>query len=148
MGIKDIRKRLKQLGEMTLLVGWDENNRYNDRTPVASVAVTHEYGAPAANIPPRPFMRPAIDANGDRWNEDIQAGVRRVLNGKIKPKPMLLAVGHTIKADIQKAISEVRNPPLAESTKKARDRKGRSHQPLHDTGTMIATCHPVVLEDE
>lgn len=148
MSIKDVHKNLKKLAGMSLFVGWNEGNKYKNGVPVASVAVTHEYGAPGANIPPRPFIRPATDAHWDDWNSSLEKGVRRVMNGKIKPKDMLIAVGHVIRADIQQAISEVRDPPLAESTKRARDRKGRSYQPLNDTGLMIASVHPVVLEGE
>ena len=148
MSLSDIRKNLKKLQGMELLVGWDENNHYDDKTPVAAVARVHEYGAPAANIPARSFIRPTFDAKKDELDNLLAKGVKRVADGKINPKEMLLAVGHVIKADIQQAISAVREPPLAESTIRHRDAKGRSHQPLHDTGLMIASCHPVVLEGE
>ena len=143
---KDAEKRLRELEGLTLDVGWNEGNRYDDNTPVAAIAEIHEYGAPAAGIPPRPFIRPAIINHGGEWGKNISKGCKAVMNGRVSPKDMLLAVGSVISADIQTAIRDVKTPELAERTKRSRDRKKRAYDPLNDSGYMIATVNAQVNE--
>ena len=45
---------------MVAQVGFPSGINYEDGTNVAYVATIQEFGAPEANIPPRPFMRPTV----------------------------------------------------------------------------------------
>ena len=51
----------------TLRVGFLENAKYPDGTPVAMVAAIQDYGAPGAGIPPRPFFRNMIADKQREW---------------------------------------------------------------------------------
>ena len=65
---KDVFRRLKNIQNATLQIGWFDA-RYEDGTPVSTVAMIQEFGAPEKNIPPRPFMRPAKMEHAQEWKE-------------------------------------------------------------------------------
>ena len=69
-----LRKRLSEIARgldkaAKVRIGFLENATYPDGKPVAMIAAIQEFGAPARNIPPRPFFRQMIAAksrNGRR----------------------------------------------------------------------------------
>lgn len=148
-GLKAIEKRLEGFVNREAKVGWFESARYNEDgqdISVAEVVVIQEYGAPGANIPPRPTIGPTIAEQGQKWSDNIAKGARAVIAGKATADQVLEIVGAQAAGDIRQTISEVRNPPLAESTLAQRARDGYTDQPLNRTGYMIATCTNVVGE--
>lgn len=144
----ELAKRLEAFQGRVAKVGWFETARYPEGEQVASVALIQEFGAPGANIPARPFIRPTISAEGDKWKENITKGVQAVVRGAVTADQVLEIVGQQAAGDIRKTISEVRTPPLADSTIAQRMREGRTDQPLNRTGLMIATCTSVVGDAE
>ena len=54
---KNLEVNLAQLGNSEAKVGWFENAKYSDGTPVAYIASIQEFGYPEGNIPPRLGMR-------------------------------------------------------------------------------------------
>lgn len=80
--------------------------------------------------------------------ENITKGVQAVVRGAVTADQVLEIVGQQAAGDIRKTISEVRTPPLADSTIAQRMREGRTDQPLNRTGLMIATCTSVVGDAE
>lgn len=138
-------QRADELQSKVAKVGWFEGTRYtDDGMSVAEVAVIQEFGAPAAHIPPRPFMNPTIEQNKELWADNLAKGARAVLAGKITEEQVLDQVGGQAAGQIRKTISEVREPELAESTLAQRRRDGFTDQPLNRTGYMIATCTHIV----
>ncbi len=148
MSLADYAERADGFEGIEAKVGWFESAKYPDGTPVATVAMIHEFGAPGANIPARPFMRPTIADKGPEWNENIAKGIRAVLAGRTTADNVLTQVGMQAAGHIRQAISQVRSPALAASTIAQRERNGRTDQPLHDTGLMIATLTSIVGEVE
>ena len=154
---KRLKEALKHLEGKVGKVGWFEGARYNDAkaTPVAYVATIHEYGSPKNNIPPRPFIRPAISKHEHEWAKIAEAGSKAVLAGHTDIGTVMEAIGQKAKAHIQKEITLVYSPALAEKTILARIRKnstlskkkgrlsersiGLITKPLIDTGHMLAT---------
>ena len=62
-----LRKRLSEIARgldkaAKVRIGFLENATYPDGKPVAMIAAIQEFGAPARNIPPRPFFRQMIAA--------------------------------------------------------------------------------------
>ena len=55
-------EKLKKIKDARVRVGWFEESKYDDNTPVANVAFWQEYGT-KRGIPERPFMRPAAFKN-------------------------------------------------------------------------------------
>lgn len=97
----------------TLRVGFLENATYPDGTPVAMVGAIHEYGAPAAGIPPRSYFRPMIRAKSGDWPNAIAANLKAT---KYDTKQTLGRVGMGIKGQLQDAIRTVVGPPLKPAT--------------------------------
>ena len=143
-----IRKMLADLEKKEVRVGFFENSKYPDGTPIAYVAAIQEFGY--GPIPPRPFMRPAEEANKAKWLKGIAAGVRGVIAGQVTLDHALEQVGMVAAGDVRKAIKAVTAPPLAESTVRARQRrkKGRkavSRKPLVETGQMLQAVNSAVV---
>jgi len=137
-----------------LRVGWFPSARYDDEknTPVASVAAQNEYGNPNKNIPARPFIRPAIAADSQKWQATGRRGFKSVLAGQSTVTQVLENIGEQIVGDIQYSISRVYEPALSKRTvdeRLARRNATRSRvnktqarsitKPLIDTGHMQAT---------
>ena len=57
----------KEFENMVAQVGIPSGIQYEDGTDVAFVAAIHEFGAPAANIPARPFIMPTVAEQKDQW---------------------------------------------------------------------------------
>lgn len=109
--LADIGRKLKRGG--TLKVGFFENARYPDGTSVAMVAAIQEYGAPAASIPPRPFLRPVIKDHEHEWPGVILQQLKAQDGDVIKA---LSALGEVIVHEIQQSIIDVTAPPLSPIT--------------------------------
>ena len=136
---KDVFRRLKNIQNATLQIGWFDA-KYEDGTPVSTVAMIQEFGAPEKNIPPRPFMRPAKMEHAQEWKELFQKGAKAIHNGRKTEEDVLNELGDQIIAYIRSAIMDVHFPPLKEQTLKARRRKGNySDKPLRDTKKMFDT---------
>lgn len=139
-------------------VGVIENQHYDEDTPVAYIAAIHEYGSPSNKIPPRPFFRPTISKKSKAW---ASLGSDLLRKG-ISTDNALKLIGEAAAGDIVETISELDSPPLALSTKIARNRRahaptksGRkrrpksvSIKPLVDTGLLIRSISSTVLDGE
>uniref|UniRef100_A0A6H1ZN28 Tail protein n=2 Tax=viral metagenome TaxID=1070528 RepID=A0A6H1ZN28_9ZZZZ len=90
---------------------------------VAQIASFHEFGT--ARIPARPFFRPTIDGNRAKYADIIRKVTGKLLDGKMKLAQGLTLIGMQVQADVRQAIVDLKDPPLAESTLKAKARKAR-----------------------
>jgi len=146
---------LKTLTPGAVKIGWFPSARYDDeeKTPVAAVAAQNEYGNPSKRVPPRPFIRPAIALNENKWKDIGRRGLKAVLAKKSTTTAVLQLLGITAVGDIQASISRVYSPPLKKSTIDARLERQKATggrrltknqaigitKPLVDTGEMRAT---------
>lgn len=134
-GGEKLAQKMRELAEKvakpaTLRVGFLENARYPDGTPVAMIAAINEYGAPSRGQPPRPFFRNMIHEKQGEWPEAIANLVRA--NDMDAEKALDLA-GAAIAGQLRQSITDLTEPPLAPSTIK---RKGFD-KPLIDTVHML-----------
>jgi hypothetical protein len=154
-------------------VGWLGGTRYPDDPAsgkqgpdVAYIATIQEYGYPAGGIPPRPFVRPSIAKNIEKWRAIALKYSKRVLENNGSVADVFEAVGASAQGDIDKAIVQLVEPPLSPVTIAARLRRrkvgnaevlahkvvnklpltdkeqksfGLLDKPLIDTGLMLAT---------
>lgn len=140
-----LKKTIEDVNRSALRVGWGEKQQYPDGTNVAMIAAQNEFGNPAKNIPPRPFMRPAISEQGDNWKKQLMGGMKMVFSDKLTVSNVFEAVAILVKSDIQKAIASVSAPALSKATIKARLRGKKvgnaktATKPLVDTGYMMAS---------
>lgn len=143
---------IKKIKDARVRVGWFEESKYDDNTPVANVAFWQEYGT-KRGIPERPFMRPAAFKNEKNWTQLAKQEIAKCVDSG---KPLTVAMeklGLVVQGDVQAAIIAVTDPPLKESTIKARLRRKRVKKitasltkPLIDTGTMLASVQHKVEE--
>lgn len=97
---------------------------------MALVATVQEFGSPARNIPPRPFLSTAFDANEKKYDGMLQRAVSRSLErgARIAFAP----IGREIRNDIIESIIDWSDPPNAASTQAS---KGFNN-PLVHTGEL------------
>jgi len=146
-GLSELIKQVEALGKLKAEVGWQDTARYENGTPVALVAQTQEFGSPKRRIPPRPMVRPTILAQKKVWSDSMGLGVKAVAQGTRSPLQVMQAIGELAAGDVRMTITQINSPPLAESTKAGRVRRGlEPAKPLQATGLMLATCTSIVKE--
>lgn len=131
--LDDIARRIGKGG--TLNVGFLEGATYpggedgGEPTSVAEVALAQNFGT-ARGIPPRPFFTNMVKDQSPGWGGKLE----KVLKANDYDVPKALALmGEGIKGQLQQSILNTNDPPLAESTIKA---KGFD-KPLIHTSNMI-----------
>jgi len=133
-----LAKKLRELGKLvdrktTLRVGFLENARYPDGTPVAMVAFIQDSGAPRAGIPPRPFFRNMIAAKSPGW-PDALANILKMTG--YDPVKALEIFGEGVADQLVTAITEFDGVPLSAVTLMLR--KMRADDPsLQVTGATV-----------
>lgn len=143
-GAQAVLARVQGFADVSGKVGFFESAKYPDGTPVAYVASIHEFGYAEGNIPPRSFMRPTIAAESKEWTKQFGFGAKRVANGEMTATQVMDAVGLAAAGSVAKTIAGIQNPPLKDSTVKARQHRyadtkttGNLTKPLVDTAVMV-----------
>jgi hypothetical protein len=124
-----LQRALKELDAREVKVGWFKSARYPDGTFVAYIAAIMEFGYAPKGIPPRLGLRELIEAKQGEWSQVAERLAKATFNGA-SAGDMLDVLGGKVAGDIQKRISDVVEPPLAESTLK--NRASRMHIPVAD----------------
>lgn len=142
-GMGSLKARLKNIGKSyesrkQVRAGFLEGATYPDGTPVALVAAVHEFGAPAKNIPARPFFRTAIAQNKEKWAKQLGKAIEATGNAE----GALDMVGEVIKDDVRNSI---RDGDWVPNNPKTAARKGFG-KPLIDTAHMVNSVGHEVVE--
>lgn len=117
-------------GDQVVRCGFFPEAQYPDGTSVAMVAAIQNYGAPARNIPPRPFFTNMVRQGERVWPRVLVSSLKaRSYDVKIA----LTDLGHEMEGELRQSIQQTNSPPLSLRTTQ---RKGHS-KPLVDTGTML-----------
>ncbi len=112
----------------------------------AQIAIIHEFGAPAANIPERSFMRSTYHEQRARLIKSSKTYAKMIIEGKMTQKEALDELGAFLAGAMVKKImsGEGVPPPNAPSTmmrKIAARRRGKRSmadiRTLVDTGRMV-----------
>lgn len=98
---------------------------------VVDRAIWNHYGT-SRGIPARPFLLNAIRKNRSEYLRFLKASGAHILRGEMTLDTAMRQLGIMAQGDIQEEITNLRDPPNAPSTIKA---KGSSN-PLIDTGEM------------
>lgn len=114
----------------TLRVGFLEGATYPDGTPVAMIGAIHNYGAPRAGIPPRPYFTNMIRKKSGEWPKAI-AGLLKATG--YNTERTLELTGQAISGQLRQSIIDTNAPPLSPVTIQ---RKGFD-KPLVETGHML-----------
>lgn len=140
-GLPKLLKGLHQLPKRGVLVGIpaakgprDEGDPVNN----AALGYIHEFGAPEANIPARPFLIPGVRSATDRVAISFRRAGEAALSGNNeKAEASINAAGMAAVASVQRRLTDGPFVPLAETTLAARRRRGVTRtKPLIDTGQL------------
>lgn len=144
----DIEKQLNLLAQWKLVVQFNENNVESNGQKVELIAMWLEYGSEGFNVhyPARPFWRTAIDANMQRIMNRFIFNANQVAQGKMQARQCFEDIGKQIVQYIKKSIEQGSWADLAESTIKAKEKKGSATKPLIDTRTMVNSLEYIVKE--
>jgi hypothetical protein len=129
--LAELSKKLDK--KATLGVGFLEGGQEADGTSLPMVAAIQEFGAPAASIPPRPFMRPTVAHHSSEWG-DMLAAALPAANYDVEQ--VLNALGMQITGEIQDAIVAVDSPELSKITLMLRKMRSED-QSLVVTGATV-----------
>lgn len=99
--------------------------------PVVNRAIWNHYGT-SRGIPSRPFLLNAIRKNRSKYLEAMKTAGAKILRGEATLDQTMRKLGILAQGDIQQEITDLRDPPNAPATIRA---KGSSN-PLIDTGEM------------
>ena len=131
---------MKQLGGLQTKVGWFASSKYPDGTPVAYVAAIQEFGYAQGGIPPRPTIRPTIEAQQGAWRNIMGQAVRGIPKGTRTAFDCMELLGLQAAGDIRASIAALTSPALKPATLAARRRRGNSStKPLVDTRVLLPT---------
>jgi hypothetical protein len=140
---EQINARIKELDGVTTQAGFLGGTYPNGRS-IAENAIGNEFGIPSRGIPPRPFMRPAVTDNKQKWANLMASGARAVLKGNETPFSVMDKVGAVAASDIAQAIINVTAPPLSPITIDLRDMKRRG---IKVTGATVGEAARKVASD-
>lgn len=137
LGFKKIRRELKKADGAVVRVGLFNDVRHPDSPGLsaASIGTIHEFGAPAAGIPARSFLRSTVDEKRQPHRRLLERLRGDFLDGRRTAENALLTFGELVASDVKKKITDLRSPKLEDATIAA---KGSSN-PLIDTGFMRAS---------
>lgn len=121
----------------------DHDGGDGGKASLLEVAAIHEFGAPAAGIPQRSFLRGGVDANEGEIRALQASQARRIVQGKVQPRIAMEQIGARVVGLLKKFIASNIPPPLKPETIA---RKGSSVA-LIDTGQLRSSITYQVTED-
>lgn len=104
----------------------------------AEIGYIHEFGAPEANIPARPFLVPGVRNAEAAIAHQLRAGALAALDGNLEgTEARMAAAGQAAVNGVVEKITTGPFAPLAPYTLERRKAKGRTgEKPLLDTGQL------------
>jgi phage gpG-like protein len=143
-------KSVEALTKKEVLIGIPQSNaaRANPGPSNALLGYWHEFGAPGANIPARPFLFPAIRKSQERIVKILFTAAQKIGKGEaITPDvdKAMNSVGLIASTEAKKIITAGIPPPLKAATLAARRRKKfTGTKPLIVTGSLLRSITYVV----
>jgi len=102
---------------------------------LAEIGAVHEFGTRDGRIPERSWLRRNHDEHHVRYAKMLDAAFSKILTGATDVVSALTAFAEKVASDARRTLTQVREPPLAASTIRA---KGGKTNPLIDTGALRA----------
>lgn len=134
-----LREKIKGISKAHVRVGVIDGGRAHGGITMGELAAIHEFGAPAAGIPERSFLRFTFKARAEDLAKIAERLARGLLAEKIELKAALGVLGAWGAAAVKKSITaRIIRPQLIESEAGRRTiaRKGSSTT-LVDTGQLV-----------
>ena len=138
LGYDLLVKGFNEMGTPELVVGVRGNSWTDDEgTPMAAIAAYSEYGTRnedgSVHTPERSYLRSTMAENLDKYMALLGKYVGDEAHTPDGMRKALARLGLVVVSDVQKKIVSIKDPPNAESTKRAK--KGADN-PLIDTGRL------------
>lgn len=143
--VKFLEQAIAAFSECAVIVGIPSDSTKNARDDAvetnSEIGMINEFGEPAANIPPRPFLIPGV-INAMPKNEKIMMqGARKVFDLTVEPlsqiSQVMESVGLVSQNAVQSQIIDGEFIELAESTIEARRARGfMGESPLIETSSL------------
>ncbi|GAC1479337.1 MAG: hypothetical protein NVS2B11_03440 [Acetobacteraceae bacterium] len=143
--VPKLLRAIEDLTRQQVLVGipGDAEPRTGGGPTNAYLGYLHEFGAPGANIPARPFLRPGIDGAMGAIIARLRAGAKAATALPVDasvPSVVLNSVGLIAQTAVRRYINAGVPPPLAAATLYARKHRKVAPRmgevPLIDTGQL------------
>lgn len=131
-----------------------EKERESGEVSNVDLALIHEFGAPAANIPERSFVRSTFTKNKQEYSALLKKLAKGLFAGKSEQtaEQILGLVGTKMAADMKNTITEGLSPANAPDVYARKLAKGTAAglpKPLVDTGQLLdSITWDVVLGDK
>lgn len=144
---------------LTVGIAGEDASRGDNAINYAALGYLFEYGEPATNMPPRPWLIPVIESRKDEITEHLKGIAQKILKRSIEqpgydPKAdiekSLQLLGLRLQSAIQTRISAGIDPPLSERTIYARLHRKKNRRspgpmtPLIDTGGFVRSIRYTV----
>lgn len=144
---------IQELAGKQVLVGIPATKaEREDGEPInnAQLGYIHEYGAPASNIPARPFLIPGVAHAQESINNHLQKAAKAAMNGNDEKVDVELnATGLIAQAGARNEINNGAFEALSAKTLAVRRKRGRTgDKPLIDTGQLRNSITYVIRKKE
>lgn len=164
-----LARLMARLENLRMTVGVHATERDEGGGPMAVIAGVHEFGS--ERIPARPYMRPTVWSNREKYIKTLRGALRRAIRGQGNLRVHMAHLGERVVRDMQRTIRAQGEPAnsfqdLADATVEARDarraasgkrrmgkrrqsanNKWTGHKALIDTGRLINSIRWVLEID-
>ena len=139
--IEKLEGKITELKGLSVVVGVTaKSNARSDELTNADLAMIHEFGSPAHNIPERSFLRKPLINNTEAVANLAKIAIGKFIAGEISAVEALGAIGEEAKSISKEAIADGITPALKPATIKRRAKLNRrSTKPLIDTGGLLSS---------
>lgn len=147
--LKTFMSKLKEMESKNILVGIPADAApREEKTEItnAEIGYVNEFGSPAKNIPPRPFLMPGVKDAGDQVSSVLG---KCAVNKDADINSQLDKAGLLAQSAVRRRITlSIGMRGISEETRKRREAKGRTGEmkPLIDTGQLINSITYVIEE--
>ena len=143
--VEEVFRAVARLDSHAVYIGFPGETQSRSKGPLnnPTLAYIHEHGAPAANIPARPFLEPGVENARDDILRAFEAGVRRALGGDNAALTNMLDLAGVI--GVRAVQDKITTGPFAPLAPRTIARK-KSSRPLIDTGQLRQSVSYVVRE--
>lgn len=132
--IEKLEGKITELKGLSVVVGVTaKSNARNDELTNADLAMIHEFGSPAHNIPERSFLRKPLINNAEAVANLAKNAIGKFIAGEISLETALGYVGEEAKGISKEAVTNGISPALKPATIKRK----KSSKPLIDTGQLL-----------
>lgn len=148
--VSKLLNKFKELNKKEVLVGVPQNktNRKSNELNNAQIAFINNYGSPANNIPPRPFMEPGINKIKGEYFSILKKYALSLPSDNSSLEKGLNAIGLVAQSSIKNIIRTNEGfPPIKDSTlKQRRYQNFKGEKALIRTGQLLNSITYVIRD--